>query len=375
MTTTRGPDFGKLLISGLLCLLGPAMNAATDPYLLLSAQPFTDDQLQFTLQAESGVSYVIETSSDCQNWSPVATNSDFELTRLITLSAATNETFVRVWRQPLPIFANALVTKLNISLQGNDVHFDSFDSADPAYSTNGEYDPNKAKAGGDLASGYGLITVGNAKINGRIKTGPAGSYSLGPNGCVGPIGWTFLGVVAPGWYQNNFRFANVDVSPPFTNGLPPVGAGTNFWLLGNADYFVDGNIQLPSNTNILVAGHARLYVTGEFMMQDTSPIIIAPGAALKLFSGGTRTTLCQIRVADGAAAFQYYGLSSVTNVTWSGNSNFVGTVYAPQSSFRLSGGGSTVYHFFGACVVREAAVNGHIGFHFDENLKRIGPMR
>jgi hypothetical protein len=57
-------------------------------------------------------------------------------------------------------------------------------------------------------------------------------------------------------------------------------------------------------------------------------------------------------------------------VTWAGNDNFVGTVYAPQAVFTMGGGGSGIYDYQGACVVYEVVMNGHFNFHYDENLKK-----
>jgi hypothetical protein len=79
--------------------------AAIDPFLLLSTPAVTNGQLHFTLQTESGVSYVIEMSPDLQNWSPVITNSATNLTRLISLNTTTDPNYFRAWRQPLPVFA------------------------------------------------------------------------------------------------------------------------------------------------------------------------------------------------------------------------------------------------------------------------------
>jgi len=349
--------------------------AATDPFLLLSVPVITNGQLQVTLQAESGVSYVIETSPDLQNWSPVLTNSDTNLTRLITLSAPTDPAFARALRQPLPVYASTLAAKSYVNLQGNSIHFDSYDSSDPVFSTSGHYDPLKAKAGGDIAC-EGYLNVANADINGRLRTGPAGNYAFGPSGYAGPIGWPGPGLYSSDWYRNDYRFTFPEVAPPFANGMNPSSQGTtNYWVLDSGDYFWNGNVLVPSRTNILVTGSARLYVSGEFRMTSTSMILFSPGSTLKLYSGGGRLALGLIENACCVEAFQCYGLLTVTNATWSGSSSFTGVIYTPQATLTVGGGGSTIYDFAGACVVDQAVVNGHVNFHFDENLMRAGPMR
>ncbi|MDW8311020.1 MAG: hypothetical protein RMK20_16735, partial [Verrucomicrobiales bacterium] len=49
--------------------------------------------------------------------------------------------------------------------------------------------------------------------------------------------------------------------------------------------------------------------------------------------------------------------------------------YAPQAAFQLNGGGSNPRDFIGASVSRNVKMNGHFKFHYDENLRRIGPGR
>jgi hypothetical protein len=57
-------------------------------------------------------------------------------------------------------------------------------------------------------------------------------------------------------------------------------------------------------------------------------------------------------------------------MSWTGNNAYVGTVYAPQASFKLGGGGSDEFDYQGACVVESVVMNGHFKFHYDEQLKK-----
>jgi hypothetical protein len=47
-------------------------------------------------------------------------------------------------------FRTTFAAKSYVHLNGNSIHDDSYDSSDPVFSTNGRYDPVKAKAGGDI---------------------------------------------------------------------------------------------------------------------------------------------------------------------------------------------------------------------------------
>ena len=76
-----------------------------------------------------------------------------------------------------------------------------------------------------------------------------------------------------------------------------------------------------------------------------------------------------------AMNFQYYGMPSNTTLSYSGNAAFTGVIYAPNADFTLGGGGNGIYDFVGASVTSTVKMNGHFHFHYDENLKRIGPSR
>src|SRR6266849_680323 len=131
--------------------------------------------VQFTLTGEAGVRYVIESSPDLPSWTPVLTNSDPAITRVIAVGAPDRQSFYRASRGPLPLFAFAVAAKRGIDCKGNNVAIDSFDSGDTNYSTGGLYDPAKRKDNGDVATDDTMInslSVGNGRIMGRVRTGP-----------------------------------------------------------------------------------------------------------------------------------------------------------------------------------------------------------
>jgi hypothetical protein len=271
-----------------------------------------------------------------------------------------------------------MAAKRDITFNGNNITVDSYDSGDPNHSTpTGRYDPATRKAGGDIASTEGFINVGNADVKGRLYTGPLndGQYSVGAGGSVGDLNWSGPGIQS-GWYFNDFNMSFPEVDEPFTTGLPPVGGfgggGTNVWELGSADYMYDGNFKASSGQTIYVSGAAKVYVTGFFDMRGA--IVIAPGASLKLYVAGLYARLNEVNTEGNAFSFQYYGLPSNESVSWGGNDEYVGTIYAPQASLRMGGGGSDPYDFQGSCVVNALSLNGHFSFHFDENLRRRGPQ-
>jgi Tfp pilus assembly protein PilX len=281
---------------------------------------------------------------------------------------------VRVLTTTQPAFRVAMAARRGVDFKGNQVLVNSYDSGDPMHSTSdGRYDQVTAKAGGDIASTEGFLNVGNADVKGKLYTGPLNvdQYDLGPNGTVGDLNWTGPGI-QPGYYYNDFNmnFSSVDV--PFTSGLPLSNEGsTNWWQLGDGNYFHLNNVSLNPGKDIVVVGKAALYVTGNFEVKGK--IVIAPGAELKLYVGGIQTKMFEVNTSGNAFSFQYYGLPSNKFITWNGNSEYVGTVYAPEAEFTLGGGGSSAYDYQGSCVVDKVIIKGNFEFHYDENLRRNGP--
>ena len=372
-----GHQLGWIFAGCVMILCGQAKaGLGVDSFLTLSSPTLVSNTVEFRLTGEADISYVVEASTNLLDWAPATTNTSAEISWVISLETNAEQSFYRAWREPLPMFAGALVVRSNITLQSSFITIDSYDSGDPNHSdSSGRYDPLKRKAGGDVFSAFGLINAGNAEIKGKLYTSPtnAGYYSLGPNGSVGDLSWMGPGI-QPGWYDEYFRWALPDVAAPYSSGLPPSNEGTtNYWFLGNAEYFFNGNISGKSTNTISVIGHATIYVTGNFSFPGT--IVIQPGANLKLYVGGAQTTFGRIANSGTAFSFQYYGLPANTNVLWSGDNEFVGTIYAPQAAVRFSGGGLNPFHFSGACVATSVLINGSVNVHFDENLKRRGPMR
>ncbi len=217
----------------LACLLGAFAEATAfsdqDAGVKLSAPAWTNNQLQFTLNCESGVRYVIEQSADLQNWTPLLTNSDTGIARLITADAPSNPGFYRAVRGPLPMFAAAIAAVSTIDLKGDGITTDSYDSSDPNYSSNGLYPAGqlwKTKATGDVCTD-GILTnslgVGYVTIEGKLRTGPGtNTFQIGTNWSVGDRTWVEGGSngIKSGWSSADFNVLFPDVRLPTSVWLP-----------------------------------------------------------------------------------------------------------------------------------------------------------
>jgi len=281
-----------------------------------------------------------------------------------------------------PLFAVAMVAKEQVDFKGFGTTSDSFDSGDANYNTNGRYDPAKATDQGDVASAFGLVNVGNAKIKGKAQTGPAGGSDVGSNGSVGSAAWVNDGNtgIQPGWSVSDFNIDFPDVVEPFNSAFAPVSgnvAGTNYTYVLESNNYLMTSLTLKSKDIMYVNGNAVLYVTGDVLMQGngttTSQIIIGPGSSMAMYVGGASASFTQVNNQGNAKTFSYYGLPSNTTVSYGGNAAFIGTIYCPNADFTIGGGGNDVFDFEGSVIARTIKMNGHYNFHYDANLARSGP--
>jgi hypothetical protein len=360
---------------------------------MLSAPVRTATEFQFTVTGESNAIYIIEASTNLQLWHSVLTNTESLIMRTISVPLPDGQ---RYYRARLGrTFSFALAASELIDIKGNNVFVDSFDSADPNHSDpNGRYDPTKRKDGGDVAAYVGLtnsLNIGSVDIYGVLWTGTGASAQIGANGCVGSA--TFVdnpanqGTIQPGWLRNDLNLELAAVTPAsgifVTPTLGGVYNGTVYtYVLGRDPlYRITGDLNLNSSA-LVVTNHVTLWVTRNISFGGSGKIIIAPGARLTLYAGHTNLVPATSttfggggvgNVSANALAFQYYGLPSNTTLSVTGNSAFVGVVYAPNALAAFDGGGSTG-DLSGSVIVKNVLINGNFRFHYDEHLARGGPI-
>ena len=287
------------------------------------------------------------------------------------------------------LFDHGMLARQNIDLGGNKMEVDSFNSSDPAHSTNGLYDPSKRNDNGTIVTNSTLtnsLNTGNATIRGKIATGPGGVPKIGANGAVGSSSWIDAGNTGlqPTAFTDDSNVSVNDVTAPFASALPPVGGKITSLLDGTVttyDYILtDGNWMISSplkfGGKVLVTGRAVLLVTSDVAFSGQDFIKIQTGASLQLYVSAPTATISGQGVQNetgNALNFIYYGLPSNTTLKYSGNSALIGTIYAPQADFTLGGGGNDTYDFIGASVTKSVTMNGHFNFHYDEGLQAFGP--
>ena len=298
---------------------------------------------------------------------------------------------VKVTTKKDAMFGKGIVAKGQIDLKGNNIATDSYDSSDPAKSIGGKYptgDASKTKDNGDVATNSDVtdsLNIGNADIKGHVATGPGGSINILNNGSVGSKAWVDAGKpgVEPGYYTDDMNYDFKDVEVPFTSGYttPVAGTvgGTNYNYVLNQGTGA-GRFMLsmePFTGNVLVSGNVVLYVTSSFSFSGSETITILPNSSLKVYVGCASASMSGNAAVNNVSgkplSFQYYGLPSNTSISMSGNAALTGVIYAPEAALSISGGGKDTYDFVGASVTKTVTLNGHVNFHYDEDLAKSGP--
>jgi hypothetical protein len=252
-----------------------------------------------------------------------------------------------------------------ITLNGNTLYTDSFNSKDPNLSNDRNYDPTRTSTNGDIATMYGVIDVGNADVHGTVLLGPSATGDLpGPNGTIS------------GGVSQDFNFEFPEVVLPATSWLPQTpntetvdGVSYQYVFKNSGDYVLT---TAPSSIYIGTNANVRIRITN-----NASPNVIriagdgtGEDGKLAIYMEGSTFTLNGNAVVDSGVArnFAYYGTAQNTSINIGGNATFVGSIYAPSADLRMIGGGTTPIDFVGALVARTANLSGHYRFHFDEDL-------
>jgi hypothetical protein len=249
------------------------------------------------------------------------------------------------------------------------------------------YDSSKHKGNATVVTNsksQPAIDVGNGHIYGKTITGAGGTVSTTAGGSVGDPTWSASNSgVETGYATDDMNGYFPDQSAPsgssswfsLSPGLFIYGVTIYDYSMGNVNRKVSGNFTMGSHDNMVVTGNAALYINGDFSIGAGAYIYIAPGASLTVYVAGATTKMAGGGVINGtgkASSFTYIGLPGNTSIEYSGNSDFIGTINAPSADVKLTGGAN----FMGAAIVNTyTSKSSNVGFHFDESLINIGPLK
>ena len=283
---------------------------------------------------------------------------------------------LRVVARSSKYFRFALVAKDKIELTSNSsTIIDSFDSGNIYESTNGQYDPAKRTPRGNvstLSSGSPAIRLKNTQVYGVAKTAPGGVVTFHNSG----VGATTdpsqrstsqANAESKGWITHDFvmDIPNVVVPPALTSAtsLGDIAGNRTF----NAGDYRMTRLRNTSG-NIIINGQVRLYVQGDVVFSGSSTFEITPGSSVEVYVTGSVTVGGGgvVNTSGKAANNLWFGTTTSSSWSLSGNGSFVGVGYAPQAVLSLGGNPN----YMGAFVAREIDIGGGGGVHYDEALGR-----
>jgi Tfp pilus assembly protein PilX len=306
---------------------------------------------------------------------PVVTATAYVLAPNSTTNYISRVVQVKTAKNPAP--KGGIVARGTVNISGG-AYLDSYDSADPNYSTNGLYTATKKKANGLLVTNSkvaGAVSLSASPIYGEVDTGPGGTVTMQGSAKIGDYNWITNGStsgIQSGHTNNN---ANVDfpavVVPPLgAYYSPSAGAysGTNYsFLLNNATYYTSSKLTVPGGGAMAIVGNVVLKVDNDFTTSGSGFIYMYPGSTLKIYVNGQLTISGGgiVNSTQNASALTIYGITtSPSTWTYSGSAQFIGSVYATNANFTFSGGQGASGQF----TVNSAVISGSAGIHYDENL-------
>ncbi len=269
-------------------------------------------------------------------------------------------------------FTRTLLLDKKFNMSGGGI-VDSFDSSDPAKSTNSLYDVNKRQSNGDVGVNdtQGQSDVKGTFIYGDVAySGPAISNTGNVQGTITtPFSDPVSPVAAPVWTTFN-------ATPSVINNSMTLTGGTQ---AAPARYKVS-SVTVPGGKVLTLApqtvgqeSYIEIWVTGSFTTSGSGYILQQAGVHVTYHIAGDVTVSGssfnnQANVAANNIINVINPPSGTTQkVTVSGGGTFIGAINAPGADFTLSG----TANFSGAMVGKTIVISGGASLHYDEALAKF----
>ena len=269
-------------------------------------------------------------------------------------------------------YVRAVLVDKKFNMSGS-AKIDSFDSGDPAKSTNGLFDIAKRQSNGDVGVNdtQGASNLGGAYVYGDVAySGPAITNTSNVQGTVStPFSNPTTPVIAPAWTTFN-------ALPTVINNTATLTGGTQ----ASPTRYKVSSVTLNGNKVLTLAPHAagqesyvEIWVTGNFTSTGNSSILLQPGVhATYHVAGDITLTGSSFNNQSNRAANNIINAITPTagttrQVTVTGNGTFIGAINAPGYDITHSGSGA----FIGALIGRTMLISGSADFHYDEALAKF----
>jgi hypothetical protein len=352
------------------------INWATDPN-----GPFF-----FRLQCGSNEVHLVQRSTNLVDWATWMRSAGGGTNRYIEVPQSVprmRRDFFRTLQTNEPAFAYGLAATSLMDLNNNNLSADSFDSANPVYSTNGRWDISKRRDRAHIAVGAGVTNVSNLMIHGNCYRNGPEVIDIGPNGAIGTVAWHAAQnhAIQPGHFSTDWPVPHSEVAlPAGSEGwlpMPPGGMVNGGFV--NYLFNQPGDYRMPAGTlsgKVYVSANVRLRIDGSINFTGQDGIFIASNnASLTLYMNGASAALTGQGIINPfkPTNFVYFGTPANTSLQIGGNGEMTAALYAPSTVVTLHGGGNSDQDFSGALIANSIRLMGHYQFHFDEDLLHLGP--
>jgi hypothetical protein len=278
--------------------------------------------------------------------------------------------------KPVSAFNLAILAVGTLDLNNHNIVIDSYDSRDPAKSTNELYDVTKRQENGDIATDGNILEAGGAYVYGSVSTNSG--TATGIQNVTGEQRTDFyqapIPIGAPSW-------PSINPTPSIINGNATLAASATEG--SPSSRYVLSAVTLNSRT-LNLAGNAdgtatyiELHVTGDIAVTGNGQITVAPGVHATIYFDGNLDIAGNgiLNQNNQPSDLLLYGVqpdpSANLHASLGGNGSISAALYAPGHAVTVNGGG-TDGHVFGSVVGKTVSMNGVTNLHYDESLGSDG---
>lgn len=271
-----------------------------------------------------------------------------------TLSEPLARKTVKVKVFPHALFNNGVFGYNSVRLSGNAL-VDSYDS------TSGPYSELTAGNDADVGTNGAMTFLENSQVNGDIFVGPNGSVS-------GDIPTHVNG-------EDYYTASDVELGNlPDYGGLillssegNKIYGGQTIFTLPSGQYRYE-SLTVEGQASVTISSHSRIYIHNDFSIAGQAVVITNEDVEVYIMGNGIFAGQGIVNSTGEAKNLEIYGVGSGTTLSYTGQNDFYGTIFAPYSSIYMAGDADV----FGAIVGKDVELAGNIKFHYDEDLKREG---
>jgi hypothetical protein len=278
--------------------------------------------------------------------------------------------------KPLSSFSMAVLAVSTLDLNNHNIVIDSYDSRDPAKSTNGLYDVTKRQQNGNIATDGTVLEAGGAYVYGSVSTN--NGTASGIQHVTGEQRTDFyqdpIPIGAPTWSSINPTPWTVTGTTTIS-ASPTKGSASSRYLLSaitlnNKILTISGNAdESPSYIEIHVTGDIDVTGSGQIILGDGVQATIYFDRNLRIAGNGI------LNPSNQPSDLLLYGVQPAADqnfvATLGGNGTITAALYAPGHAVTVDGGG-TDGHVFGSVVGKTVNMNGVTNLHYDEALSEGG---